>query len=237
MQSTMQHALLIVGVFLIVSGVILGFFKREVVTVALLLLLGVVVCLVAALGVDGFAPNRLGVSATLKKQLEQGLMDAKLDIKQYDAAPISHDIQKINDALVKQDAFNKLIASAVNKLQADAAGGASPILQPNINSTSSSFEENSPYSVLVFYRTSRADDAQALVKQLTAAGFQTSSIATPLANANGDQSVELTYITPTDRGFRIKDQVEKIALQLKLPNVNVLDPEPAKRGDVQVHLY
>jgi hypothetical protein len=236
MQSTMQYALLIVGIFLVLSGVILVFLKREVVTVALLLLPGVVVCLVGVLGGGIGTFNRLGISEDLKKQLEQTLTDAKLDIKQHDTAPISHDIQKIADALAKQDAFNKSITSAVNKLQADAASGAALIVQPNINSTSPSFEENGQYSVLVFYRLSRAAESQALVKQLTAAGFQTSSIAT-LANANGDQSVELTYITPTERGFKIKDQVEKIVLQLKLPNLNVLDPEPAKRGDVQVLLY
>lgn len=127
MPSTMQYALLIVGIFLVVSGVILVFLKREVVTVALLLLPGVVVCLIGVLGDDIVTFSRLGISGNLKKQLEQALTEAKLDIKQHDIAPILHDVQKVTDALVKQDAFNKSITSTINKLQADAGSGAALI--------------------------------------------------------------------------------------------------------------
>src|ERR1700733_10540021 len=106
----MQYILSIIGIFLIVSAVVQVFLKHDKANAALLLLPGV----------DTFAFNLIGISGTFKKQLDQAATNAKLDIKQEDTGPIKLYIQKLKDALAKQEAFNKQITPVINKLEASA---------------------------------------------------------------------------------------------------------------------
>lgn len=236
----MQFVLLIVGCFLIFAGVVLVFLRREVVSAAVLLFPGLVMCLIGVPGVDNVA---FGIQGSFKKQLDQGLKDTKLDIKQEDTAPLKLDIQKINDALVKQDSFNKSVTSTLNKmLQERAPTGGSPIVQPNINSASPTFTANNQYSVFVFFRESRAQDSKALVDALTASGFQTSAITTTLAETQiGPQPDNSTFIIPTDKGEKIAEAVRQ-TVQQNLPSprngaVTLGGPYPLRRGDVQIFLF
>jgi hypothetical protein len=238
----MRYTLSIIGIFLIVSGVILIFLKREIVNAALLLLPGVVICLIGVPGVDTVAFSLFGNSVSFKKQLEQAVTDSKLDIKQEDTGPIKLDIQKMKDALAKQDAFNKEITSVVNKLEAGAPNSSPAISQPNINSTSSNFAANNQYSIFVFFRETRASDSKALVSVLIAAGFQTSSVSTTLQGAQiGPQPDRTTYIIPTDRGKTIGSAVQQTVRQHLPPPrneaVTLGDPRLLKRGDVQILLF
>lgn len=238
----MPYVLLIVGISLILASVVLVFLKREVVSAALLLFPGLVICLIGVPDVDNVAFNLLGIQGSFKKQLDQGLKDTKLDIKQEDTAPLKLDIQKLTDALAKQDAFNKSVTSVLNKMQANTPNAGSTISQPNINSASPSFTANNQYSVFVFFRESRTQDSKALVNALTASGLQTSAILTTLAETQiGDQPDNSTFIIPTERGQKIGEAVRQI-VQHNLPPprndaVTLGGPYQLKRGDVQIFLY
>lgn len=238
----MQYVLLVIGVCLIASSITLLFLQREKVSAAILLLPGVVLCLIDVPGVDTVAVNLVGMSASFKRQLAQVVTDTKLDIKQEDTGPIKLDIQKLKDALTKQDTFNKSITLAINKLEANPSNGGPQLSQPNINSTSSSFAANNQYSIFLFYRETRADDSKLLLATLIAAGFQTSAIVTTLAEAQiGPQPDASTFIIPTDKGTAVGSKVEQI-LRQTLPSprnsaVTLGSPYPVKRGDVQILLY
>jgi hypothetical protein len=193
-------------------------------------------------GVDTFGFNLVGISGTFKKQLDQVATDTKLDIKQEDTGPIKLEIQKLKDALAKQEAFNKQILPIINKLEASAPNSSSAISQPNINSTTSNFAANNQYSIFVFYREARAADSKALVSGLIAAGFQTSGIMTTLEEAQiGPQPDGSTFIIPTDKGKTIGNAVQQIVRQdLPPPRngaVTLGGPSPLARGDIQVLLY
>jgi hypothetical protein len=238
----MQYILLIIGIVLIVSAVIQIFLQHDKANAAMLLLPGVLLCMIGVPGVDTFGFNLVGISGTFKKQLDQVATDTKLDIKQEDTGPIKLEIQKLKDALAKQEAFNKQILPIINKLEASAPNSSSAISQPNINSTTSNFAANNQYSIFVFYREARAADSKALVSGLIAAGFQTSGIMTTLEEAQiGPQPDGSTFIIPTDKGKTIGDAVQQIVRQdLPPPRngaVTLGGPSPLARGDIQVLLY
>jgi hypothetical protein len=238
----MQYILLIIGIFLIVSAVVQVFLKHDKANAALLLLPGVLLCMIGVPGVDTFAFSLIGISGTFKKQLDQAATNAKLDIKQEDTGPIKLDIQKLKDALAKQEAFNKQITPVINKLEASATNGSATISQPNINSASSTFTANNQYSIFLFYREARAADSKALLSGLIAAGFQTSVIMTTLEEAQiGPQPDGSTFIIPTDKGKTIGGAVQQIVRQTLPPPrngaVTLGDPWALKRGDIQILLY
>lgn len=234
----MQYLLLTLGILLILAGVVLVFLKREVLSAAVLLFPGLVMCLIGVPGIDNVAFNMLGIQGSFKKQLE----DTKLDIKQEDTGPLKLDIQKINDALAKQEAFNKSVTSALNKIQPVTANPGPPIVQPNINSASPAFTANNQYSVFVFFRESRTRDSTALVDALVASGFQASAIMTTLAETQvGPQPDNSTFIISTDKGNKVAGVVQRIVQQNLPPPrndaVTVGGSYPLRRGDVQIFLY
>jgi len=152
-------------------------------------------------------------------------------------APLQLSVQKLQDAVSKQEAVNKTITSSLAKLEANAAGNQASIALPDINATSETFATNSQYIVFVFYKTPRAKEAQTLLKALTGAGFQASAIATSFLDVGqlaGDGS---TYIQPTEKGLKIQKDVEAIATKLSLLGITLGGPYALKRGDIQVFLY
>jgi len=224
--------LLSVGICIIACGVILAFLKRDIVTIALLLITGIVICIWGLPGVKSLDLSFLGVGAKVTKQVTED-QTAVVDA----LAPIQLSIQKLQDALANQEKFNKTITTSLNKLGANSAGEHQAIEQPNISSTSPAFAANNQYSVFVFFRSSRTTDSQALVRGLTAAGFQASAISTTFEEAPPIGPDGSTWIVPTDRGNKIAKEVESIATKLNLPNVNLGGAYPLSRGDVQVFLY
>jgi hypothetical protein len=170
-------------------------------------------------------------------------MDAKGDFA-LAIAPMKLDIQKLTESLAKQNNFNVTVTSALNKLENAPNGGNAKIEQPNINSFSETFTANNKYSVIVFYRDSRTNDATNIVNGLITAGFQASSINTTLAETQttmGPQLDNSTFIIPTDRGKAIAESVLAIVRRSLPPPrndaVTLGGSYPLARGDAQIYLY
>lgn len=111
-----------------------------------------------------------------------------------------------------------------------------PYIVPNPEAAE--YKENNQYALFVFYRSSRAADCQALVKGLAAEGFQANAIPTTFEEAGqyADNGVALVQPNNSDKGKKIASKVEGTTRRI-LQKVQVGDPYPLKRGDIQVFLY
>ena len=224
MQETL---LLAIGAILIVAGIALAFRQKQAPITALILILGVAMCLIPK--AQKLAFKVLGVEATIEGQVSDAATNVVAQI-----APLQLSVQKLQDALDKQEAFNKTVTARLDKLGLAAAGAPA---QPDINKTSPAFAKNGQYTIFVFYKPPRANEAQALVKSLSETGFQASAIATSFAEAPQLSADGSTFIVPTNRGVDIGASVEALAKKQGLQDVTLGGPYALRRGDVQIFLY
>src|ERR1700760_3336434 len=120
MQETL---LLVTGAILIVAGVTLAFRQKQAPITALILILGVAMCVIPK--AQKLAFKVPGVEATIEGQVSDAATNVVAQI-----APLQLSIQKQQDALDKQETFNKTVTARLDKLGPAATG---PPAQPDIN--------------------------------------------------------------------------------------------------------
>lgn len=102
------------------------------------------------------------------------------------------------------------------------------------------FQENSKYSVFVFYRPDRREEADTIVQALSKTGYGSSKIATDLSEATVPQPKGTTAIIYTEKGKQKVQDVEKILQSLGLGNSINVEPQPRQklgRGDINILLF
>ncbi|MEX0268431.1 hypothetical protein AB3R30_04765 [Leptolyngbyaceae cyanobacterium UHCC 1019] len=101
------------------------------------------------------------------------------------------------------------------------------------------FRANANYSVFVFYRSDRRQDATKTVQALLEAGYGSSMILTDLAEATNPQPKGATSVIYTERGKPRVQDVERILRGLGLGNITIETnrrPELG-RGDINILLF
>ena len=196
-----------------------------------------VVCSLAGAGFLASIEAPGGVKASVQ-QVEQKVNDATQGISQA-LAPINLGLQNLKDALAQQDQFNKKVSDRIDSLSNSLAPTTPKLSQPDLYATSASTKANGAFTILIFYRDTRHDDATALLSRLTAAGFQASAINTSLAEVQIEQQPSgSTYIIPTSKGADVVDGVVNIVkATVPASPVKVGNPWPLRRGDVQIYMF
>jgi outer membrane murein-binding lipoprotein Lpp len=101
-------------------------------------------------------------------------------------------------------------------------------------------QENSKYSVFVFYRANRSQDADKIVQALSTAGYGSSKIMTDLSEATRPQPEGTTSVIYTEKGRQRIQDVERILRGLGFGNSikTELEPRPELgRGDINILLF
>jgi hypothetical protein len=175
-----------------------------------------------------------GIEATIDKKVG----DAKIDINQA-LAPINLAVQDLKNGLAKQAEFNKAISDQMDALTKAANRPAVLTPPPNITAKSTAFAANGNYSILIFYKDQRRQDAVSLTSRLTASGFQASAINSTLEEVRIEQQPDgSTFLIPTAKGQTVIDDVAGITKAV-VPNskVTVGNAYQLRRGDVQIYMF
>ena len=239
-QAILEHPLLDIGALLLLSGVVLAFMKRATTPTSVVFLVGLACCFVDNPTIASLTIKLLGQEVDIAKN-----RDLAFDLKKDDIGRINLDIQRIDDSLKKQEAFNTQFSATMDEITSSAKDFKAKL--PDITSVSQTFAENSKYSIVVYFTDSRLDDAKALVRGLVSAGFKASSIATNLTEVDiGKQDPDTTFVIPSvrlkDLAGSIEDSVIKIAEKILPPGKTTSSllkrggPGPVK-ADVVLYLY
>jgi len=101
------------------------------------------------------------------------------------------------------------------------------------------FQENSKYSVLIFYKSQNKQIAEDIEKTLLSDGYRSSSTATDLTEAIKQFPPKSAWIIYTKNGEKILNDVKEKLRSLNLGISLNIEPQAVKlgRGDIQILLF
>lgn len=235
----MEYALLVAGSILLVSGLYFVSFRYSTASSTIVLILGSAILVMGVLQVSNAKIAGLGFEMTLQlveKNLKE-VTEINMDVKDKDLPRLRVDVQKATEALERQDGVNQKLADAINELQQSLK-----LKVPDINDQGALFDRNNKYTVLVFYRDSRKEDAANLQAALTAAGYAASSIMTDLSEVQiAVPPPQSTVIIPTQKGMKVGQDVLALTENILPAPRNSLaslgEAHSLRRGDLQILLF
>ncbi|OLP56698.1 hypothetical protein BJF92_11480 [Rhizobium rhizosphaerae] len=234
----MEFTLLVAGATLLVFG--LYFVARHYPTsaYALVLIMGVTLLVMGVLRVSNAKIAFIGFELNFNVAV-QDAVEAKNtanNVKDNDIPRLNIEIQKAQDALEKQADINRKLVDVINGMR-----NSSSLKVADINDQGALFKRNSGYTVLVFYRDSRRDDAVNLQSALTAAGYPASSIMTDLSEAKIAAPPQSTVIVPSQKGVSVSQDVLALTKSVLPPSeaasARLGDSYRLQRGDLQILLF
>lgn len=216
MNLALQHGMFVIGGALLASGIILAFLRRDRVTISVFIVIGALCAMAGLPGVSKAAFKVMGVSGEL----------TMYDVKQE----YSGDLAGLQLRMERIEKQIQVLATP-----------ASTIFDKK-NAITPAFNENSKYSVLVFYRAQRKEDAEKILQAALSKGYQSSITMSSLQEVQiGQQPDNSTFIIPTQRGEEIVNPVRDLVSSTLPPprngSVTVGSSWPLRRGDVQVYLF
>lgn len=225
---------------LIVLAVIFSYLKGRKMgsTDLLLTLIGVVLVSLSLWQSITFAFNEKGLTGELKKALTQ-VETNKSTILKNDAA-LNNDVSTLNREIKKLTADITALKQKNTDIQ---------VSQEELNRRKQEeakrqkeeavFQNNAEYSVFVFYRSYRSQEATKTVQALLKAGYSSSMIMSDLTEVAVRQPDGTTSVIYTERGKPRVQDIERILRGLGLGNITIEKnrrPELG-RGDINIYLF
>lgn len=162
-----------------------------------------------------------GITAKFKQDLGAAAADINNRISQLELklTELSEDVTSFRKKFPEAGLPQDVVAKRLNKEQA--------------------FQENSKYSVLVFYKPQNEQTAERIEKALLSEGYKSSSTETHLTEAIKQFSPKSAWIIYTKNGENKLNDVKKILNSLNLGISLNLEPQAVKlrRGDIQILLF
>ena len=219
---------------LIVLAVIFSYLKGRKIglTDLLLALIGVVLVSLSLWQTMRLSSDGKGVNFEFSK------LEKKIE---NNTGTISDTTKNLNSQVVDLNRKIEQLTSDINALKQKNPG--IQVSQEELNRRSQEealFQKNDKYSVFVFYRSDRRQDATKTVQALSEAGYGSSMILTDLTEATNPQPEGTTSVIYTEKGKPRVQDVEKILRDLGLGESIKIEPRPRPqlgRGDINILLF
>ena len=223
---------------LIVLAVIFSYLKgrKIALTDLLLALIGVVLVSLSLWQTMNLAFDGTGGKLEFKRLQTQ--VEANTSKIKDSKNTIVDNTESLNNRVSELSQTIKRLTADVNALKQKNPG--IQVSQEEIKRSQDAFRENAKYSVFVFYRSDRRQDATNTVQALSEAGYGSSMILTDLAEATNPQSKGTTSVIYTKNGKPRVQDVEKILRDLGLGKSIKIESEPRPelgRGDINILLF
>ena len=232
-ESTVFVSGLVLG-SLIVLAVIFSYLKGRKIglTDLLLALIGVVLVSLSLWQTMRLSSDGKGVNFEFSK------LEKKIE---NNTGTISDTTKNLNSQVVDLNRKIEQLTSDINALKQKNPG--IQVSQEELNRRSQEealFQKNDKYSVFVFYRSDRRQDATKTVQALSEAGYGSSMILTDLTEATNPQPEGTTSVIYTEKGKPRVQDVEKILRGLGLGESIKIESKPRPklgRGDINILLF
>jgi hypothetical protein len=255
MTLILQNAALIIGGLLLLASVVLVCLKNSNTAARIMMLVG-------GIGLVFFGDPRgrgFEVTATGIKVTREELGEVQQDYAKQ-IATLASQLEIHKRGTEAQEKFNISVVAKLEELKTKSisvSGAINPSVAPSLSispslptpqitkqSSSTVWEENTKFSVLVFYRPDQREQAEMVTAALLKAGYQSSATQTALSDLTRvqDQPSGTVLVVTKNMNTPILNRVQdaiKQALPQKTQAQIVINPKEVNlsRGDVQLLFF